>query len=55
MRAMILASTLCGKNAVINAIENAFGRSVRFTDCARESDELLRVREAVNNLIKDNI
>ena len=55
MRAMILASTLCGKNAVINAIENAFGRSVRFTDCARESDELLRVREAVNNLIKVNI
>ena len=55
MRAMILASTLCGKDAVINAVENAFGKTVRFTDCARESDEILRIRDAVNKLIKDNI
>lgn len=54
-RAMKLASTLCGKDKVVKVIEEAFGKPVQFSDCARTSDEILRVREAVNKLIKDNI
>ena len=55
MRAMKLAERLCGKERVIATIEEAFGRSITFDECAKESDEIIRVRDAVNNLIKQNI
>ena len=55
VKAMKLAERLCGKDTVISAIENAFGRKVAFDECARTPDEILRVREAVNSLIKNNI
>ena len=55
VKAMKLAEKLCGKDTVISAIENAFGRTVAFDECARTPDEILRVREAVNSLIKNNI
>ena len=55
MRAMQLAEALCGKEKVIEAIEKAFGKSVEFDVCARSSDEMLAVREAVNELIKSSL
>ena len=55
VKAMKLAEKLCGKDTVISTIENAFGRKVAFDECARTPDEILRVREAVNSLIKNNI
>ena len=55
VKAMKLAERLCGKDTVISTIENAFGRKVAFDECARTPDEILRVREAVNSLIKNNI
>ena len=55
MRAMQLAEALCGKEKVVEAIEKAFGKSVEFDACARSSDEMLAVREAVNELIKSSL
>lgn len=55
IKAMKLAESLCGKETVIKAIEAAFGQTISFDKCARTPDEILRVREAVNDLIKNNI
>ncbi|MBQ7339021.1 MAG: DUF4091 domain-containing protein [Clostridia bacterium] len=53
--AMKLAASLCGKDAVVAAIENAYGKPVRFDDCPHTADEMLRVRAAVDALIKENV
>ena len=53
--AMRLAETLCGKERVLEAIETAFGGEITFDKCARSSEQMLAVREAVNNLIKNSI
>jgi len=55
MRAMKLAESLCGKEKVVETIEAAFGKEITFKVCARSADEILAVREAVNELIKNNI
>ncbi len=55
MMAMRLAESLCGKEAVLEAIETAFGGEIAFDKCARSSAQMLAVREAVNDLIKANI
>lgn len=55
MRAMQLAESLCGKEKVIKAIEDSFGKTVTFNTCARHSFEILQVREAINKLIKENL
>jgi len=55
MRAMQLAESLCGKEKVVETIEAAFGKEIAFKVCARSADEILAVREAVNELIKNNI
>ena len=53
--AMRLAESLCGKDAVVEAIEKAFGGEVAFNKCARSTEQMLAVRDAVNALIKANI
>ena len=53
--AMRLAESLCGKERVLEAIENAFGGEITFKTCARSSKQMLAVRDAVNKLIKENI
>lgn len=53
--AMKLAESLCGKDKVVEAIENAFGGEITFSKCARSACQMLAVREAVNKLIKENI
>ena len=55
IRAMKLAESLCGKEAVISAMENAFGKEIKFDICARSSDEMHNVRNAVIELIKSKI
>lgn len=55
IKAMKLAEKLCGKETVVETIEKVFGRAIAFDECARVPDEILRVRESVNNLIKANI
>ena len=54
MRVMQLASSLCGKETVVKAIEDIIGE-VRFDKCILESDIMLAVRRAVNQLVFDKI
>ena len=54
MRVMQLAEKLCGKEAVVKAIEDIVGE-VRFDKCILESDTMLAVRRAVNQMIFDKI
>ena len=52
MRAMQLCESLYGKDETVRAIEKAYGKAVTFDDCPRSAGEMLRVREAVNTMIK---
>ncbi len=54
MRVMQLAETLCGKEAVVKAVEDIVGE-VRFDKCIIEGDTMLAVRRAVNQMIFDKI
>ena len=53
--AMKLAESLCGKAAVVEAIEKAFGGEIAFNKCARSTSQMIAVRDAVNDLIKSHI
>ncbi len=55
LAAMKLAASLCGKDAVVAAIEQAYGKPVRFDDCPHTADEMLRIRAAVDALIQENV
>ena len=55
MRAMQLCESLCGREKVVSAIESAFGQPIKFSKCAHSADEVLRVRDAVNKLIKASL
>ena len=54
-RAMKLAESLCGKEIVVETIEKAFGKEIKFDVCAYSSDEILAVRNAVIDLIRSNM
>ena len=53
--AMKLAASFVGKEKVVEAIENAFGATVEFDVCARSTEQMQAVRDAVNELIKQNV
>lgn len=53
--AMRLASNLCGKDAVVHAIEKIFGDEIRFDRCARDARTMLAIREKVNAMIAEKI
>ena len=55
IKAMKLAESLTSHDEVVKAMEDAFGRSIEFNACAKSSYEMLRVREAVNSIIKKSI
>ena len=55
MMAMRLAEKYCGKEAVVKAIEDAFGKEIAFDVCARSTEQMQAVRDAVNELIRKNI
>jgi hypothetical protein len=52
IRAMRLAESLTSHAAVVEAMDKALGREITFDRCAESADEMLRVREAVNDIIK---
>lgn len=54
MRVMQLAEKLCGKEAVVKAIEDIVGE-VRFDKCVLESDTMMAIRRAVNEMVFDAI
>lgn len=52
MRAMQLAEMLCGKEAVVKAIEDICGE-VKFNKCVQDSDTMLKIRRTVNQMTFD--
>ena len=52
IRAMRLAEEYTSHGAVVKAMEDALGREITFHRCAETADEMLRVRNAVNEIIK---
>ena len=51
IRAMRTAEKLTSHDEVVRVMEEALGDTITFERCAHSADEMLRVREAVNNLI----
>lgn len=54
MRAMQLAESLCGKDAVVKAIEDICGE-VKFNKCVNDADTMLNIRRTVNDMIFDKL
>ncbi len=54
MRAMQLAASFVGKDAVIAAIEEVFGTCVTFNTCAKSPDTILAIRQRINDIIRLN-
>lgn len=52
VRAMQLAEKYYSHDEVVAAMEKALGDEITFTRCAHTADEMLKVREAVNELIR---
>ena len=52
VRAMQLAEKYYSHEEIVRVMEEALGDEITFTRCAHTADEMLRVREAVNELIK---
>ena len=55
VRAMRTAERYTSHGEVVKAMEDALGREITFENCALSSDEMLRVRGAVNDIIKAHI
>ncbi len=55
MRAMQLAASLSSKETVVAAIEEIFGKDLRFSTCAQDAETVLKIRARVNEIIKNNI
>lgn len=55
IRAMRLAESLTSHGEVVMAMEEALGREITFDRCAESAQEMLRVRTAVNEIIKAHI
>ena len=54
-RAMRLAEKLTSHAEVVKAMEKALGDTITFRRCAKNENEILSVRNAVNELIKSNL
>jgi hypothetical protein len=50
---MKLAESLTSHEQVVAAIETALGCELTFRTCAKSSDTMLRIRETVNQIIKN--
>ncbi len=55
LRAMELCASLYSHDEVVCAVEEVLGYTVAFDKCALTPDEILRVRERVNSMIKAKI
>lgn len=55
VRAMRTAEKYTSHDEVVRVMEEALGDEITFERCAHSAEEMLRVREAVNRLIKNNI
>lgn len=55
IRAMYLAEKYTSHEVVVKAMEDALGREITFDRCAESTDEMIRVREAVNDIIAKHV
>ena len=55
IKAMKLAEKLTSHDTVVKAIEDAYGAEITFDTCAKTSGTMHRIREKVNEIIKQNI
>ena len=55
IKAMKLAEMLTSHETVVKAMEDALGKEMTFETCAKSGEIMLRIREAVNCIIKSNI
>ena len=55
IKAMKLAESLTSHEEIVKVIENALGKELTFETCAKSSESMLRIREAVNDIIKSHI
>lgn len=55
MRAMKLCESLCGKDETVRAIEAAYGKKITFDDCPHTAAEMLSIRAAINEKIREAI
>ena len=55
MRAMQLCESLYSKEEVVAAMEEELGFEVTFDTCANSADQILRMRERINAMIKAKI
>ena len=55
IKAMKLAESLTSHGEVVKAIEDAFGAELTFDTCAKSSKVMLDIRQAVNEIIKNNL
>ena len=53
-RAFRLAEQLVGRERVIEELETIFGEEIRFDRCAKSAEPLLKIREKINQIIKEN-
>jgi len=54
-RALELAESLYSHDEVVKAIEDVLGEELTFRRCAHSGEEMLRVREVINEMIKKKI
>ena len=54
-RVMQLAESLTDHETVVSAIEEIFGRDLRFNTCAQDAEIMLKIRRRINELIKERI
>ena len=54
IKAMKLAEKLTSHDYVVKAIEDAYGAEITFNTCAKTSESMHRIREKVNEIIKQN-
>ena len=52
---MKLCESYYGHDAVVAALEEAFGKEITFATCAKSGEMMLRIRETVNSMIKKAI
>lgn len=55
LAAMKLCASLCGREKTIDEIEKIFGQSIAFDKCATDAQTIIKIREKINSMIKENI
>ena len=55
IKAMKLCESYYGHDAVVAALEEAFGKEITFATCAKSGEMMLRIRRKVNDMIKKAI